>query len=81
MEGVLASGLTPGHSGHRAQPCPRVPGLGLFLQLPLRIRVPVVTPWLRAKVALCVRESVCLLASGTTSPPPAPFRRGLNVAV
>lgn len=29
-EGVLASGMTPGHGGPRAHPCPGVPGPGFF---------------------------------------------------
>lgn len=33
MEGVLASGMTPGHGSHRAHPCPGVPGFGRFLPL------------------------------------------------
>lgn len=37
--------------------------MGSFSSRP-RIGVPVVAPWLWATVALCVRESVCLLASG-----------------
>lgn len=56
MEGVLASGLTPCHGGHRAHPCLRVPGLGLFLPLSAKQSALVVL-WLWATVTVCVCTS------------------------
>lgn len=54
MEGVLASGMTPGHGGHRAHPCPGVPGLGFFFAAAHETECPWLTLWLWATVALCI---------------------------
>lgn len=59
MEGVLASGLTHGHRGHRAHPCPGVPGLELFLQLPTEQSARGCTVALGCGGTLCVCGCVC----------------------